>query len=129
MMSAIVLTGCNSKSVSEQGPQSTPSITSEESSNSTGDETKTQAPIITEYKQSPYLDGKGLPPVAERLPKQPKLTNEMAPEDLDYKVGVYGGTLRTVRTAVTWDAMIFQMQNEPLLNSPSLLKKEITGND
>ena len=81
-----------------------------------------------EYKQSPYLDGKGLPPVAERLPKEPKLTNEIPVDQLTYEIGNFGGTMRFVTSAVEWDADVFVMTNEPLLNTPGILGKEITGN-
>lgn len=81
-----------------------------------------------EYKQSPYLDDKGLPPVAERLPKEPKLTNEVPADQINYEVGSYGGTMRFVTSAVEWDADVFVMCNEPLLNTPGILGKEVTGN-
>lgn len=83
---------------------------------------------ITEFKQAPILDGKDLPPVKDRLPEEPKLTNEMSPEQLDYEIGTYGGMLRTVTSVVEWDADVFVMTNEPLLNTPSILGEEITGN-
>jgi len=79
-------------------------------------------------KDSPYLAGKGLPPVAERLPKVPKLTNEMPADLLDYQIGKYGGTLRLVTSGIDWDADGFVMMNEPLLNTPGILGREVTGN-
>lgn len=83
---------------------------------------------IREFRQAPMLDGRGLPPVAERLPVEPKLTNEMPPHLLDKEIGRYGGTLRTVTSVVEWDADVFVMNNEPLLNTPGILGEEITGN-
>lgn len=80
------------------------------------------------YAQSPYLEGKGLPPIAERLPKEPKLTNEVPPEQLTYEIGKYGGTIRFVTSVVNWSADFFVMDNEPLLNTPGILGKEVTGN-
>ena len=41
---------------------------------------------IAEFSQSPILDGKGLPPVAERLPDDPAVATPLGPN------GVYGGT-------------------------------------
>ncbi|KIL40566.1 hypothetical protein SD70_12490 [Gordoniibacillus kamchatkensis] len=79
-------------------------------------------------KQSPYLDGKGLPPVEQRLPKEPKLTNELPKDALTFEIGRYGGTLRTVRTDAISDSDIFIIENEPLVNSPGLLGEEITPN-
>lgn len=81
-----------------------------------------------EFKQSPMLDGKGLPPVKERLPDDVKVANEMPPDMLNYEIGTYGGTLRTVTSVVGWDADVFVMNNEPLLNTPGILGEEITGN-
>jgi peptide/nickel transport system substrate-binding protein len=74
------------------------------------------------------LDDMDLPPVEERLPNEPKLVNEMPPELLDFEVGQYGGTIRTVTAQVNWDADVFVMNNEPLLNTPGILGEEITGN-
>ncbi len=81
-----------------------------------------------EYTQSPYLDDMDLPPLEERLPENPKLTNEMPPEHLEYEIGRYGGTLRTVTSVVDWDADVFVMNTEPLLNTPGILSQEVTGN-
>ena len=85
-------------------------------------------PAQNGYKESPYLSGKGLPAVKDRLPNEPKITNEMPPELLDYKIGTYGGVLRTVRNTVSIDNVIFIMNNEPLLNTPGLLGTQITPN-
>lgn len=80
------------------------------------------------YRQSPMLDSRGLPPVEERLPKEPKLASEMPPEQLAYEIGTYGGTLRTARTDVHTDTAIFVIQNEPLVHTPGLLGEEVKGN-
>ena len=45
---------------------------------------------ITEFKQSPVLDGKNLPPVEQRLPDDPVI---IAPFD---SIGNYGGTARVI---------------------------------
>src|SRR5450756_2621177 len=79
-------------------------------------------------KESPFLQGKGLPAVADRMPKEPKLTNEMPADELNYKIGKYGGTLRTVRLEPIWDGTVWCVATEPLLNSPGRLGKEITPN-
>ncbi|WP_054026281.1 ABC transporter substrate-binding protein [Bacillus sp. FJAT-28004] len=84
--------------------------------------------IITDFKQSPLLDSKSLLPVKERLPEDYKITNELPTSQLKYEIGKYGGTLRTVTSAVDWDADVFVMSNEPLLNTPGILGEEITGN-
>lgn len=84
--------------------------------------------LPTSYRQSPFLDGKSLPPVEERLPKEPKLTNELPKDVLNYEIGRYGGTLRTVRLDPVNDSALFVINNEPLVNSPGVLGEEITPN-
>ena len=83
---------------------------------------------IDGYKQSPLLDGKSLPPVADRLPKEPKLTNELPGGYINYEIGTYGGTLRTVRMNPTTDAGLWIIQNEPIVNTPGLIGEEVTPN-
>jgi peptide/nickel transport system substrate-binding protein len=85
-------------------------------------------PKTIELKQAPMLNDKNLPPIKDRLPEEPKLTNEMPASMLNYEIGTYGGTLRTVTSVVEWDADVFVMNNEPLLNTPGILGEEITGN-
>ncbi|WP_276354860.1 ABC transporter substrate-binding protein [Cohnella caldifontis] len=80
------------------------------------------------FKQSPFFDGKSLPPVADRLPKAPKLTNEVPDSFYKYEIGTYGGTLRTVRLDPVNDADLFIIQNEPLVNTPGMLGEEVTPN-
>ncbi|WP_248926222.1 ABC transporter substrate-binding protein [Paenibacillus hamazuiensis] len=84
--------------------------------------------VPTTFKQAPMFEGKNLPPVKDRLPADVKVANEMPPDMLKYEIGTYGGTLRTVTSVVGWDADVFVMTNEPLLNTPGILGKEITGN-
>jgi peptide/nickel transport system substrate-binding protein len=81
-----------------------------------------------EYRQAPMLDEANLPPVRDRLPLVPKVTNEMPAHLLDFEIGRYGGTLRTLTSVVEWDADVFVMNNEPLLNTPAILGDEVTGN-
>ncbi|GGD89154.1 ABC transporter substrate-binding protein [Paenibacillus nasutitermitis] len=92
------------------------------------DPASTEVKEISEFKQSPYLDDKSLPAVKDRLPKDYKITNEMPASQLEYENGTYGGTLRTITAAVDWDADVFVMNNEPLINTPGILGDEITGN-
>jgi len=87
-----------------------------------------EEPVVVEFRQSPFLDRMDLPPVAERLPKEPKLTNEMPPELLDKEIGRFGGTMRLVTNEVDWNPDIFVALNEPLVNTPAHLGKEVTGN-
>jgi len=125
---SVVLTGCGGKPVMDptQAPTAEPEETKAPEESKAPEATK--PPEEMEYKESPYLAGKGLPPVKERLPKEPKLTNEMPPDQLDYKIGEYGGTFRSVRTGTNWDPEVFIMCNEPLVNTPGYTGEEITPN-
>ena len=69
-----------------------------------------------------------LPPLEERMPTVAKVSNEMAEHQLDFEIGRYGGTLRTVTSVPEWDADVFVMNNEPLINTPGILGEEITPN-
>jgi peptide/nickel transport system substrate-binding protein len=75
-------------------------------------------------KSAPGLSGS----TKDRLPAVPKLVNEMPKDLLNYQVGKYGGTLRFVTAANEFDADVFIMCNEALLNTPGILAKEVTGN-
>jgi len=92
------------------------------------DEPDEETPEAVTYSQSPFLDGKGLPPVEERLPKNPKISNSMPPSLLTYQIGRYGGTFRTPRTSPDTDTIVFIINNQPLINTPGLLGEEITPN-
>ncbi len=83
---------------------------------------------VGEYKQSPFLDGKNLAPVEERLPKNPKVVNEIPESQMQYQVGKYGGTLRTIRMDPVWDAVMWTALEEPLINSPGRLAEQLTPN-
>jgi peptide/nickel transport system substrate-binding protein len=79
-------------------------------------------------KESPFLQDKNLPPLAERLPEVPKVANELPEDYLTPEIGVYGGTLRTARLDASNDSAVFIIQNEPLVNSPGVLGEAITPN-
>lgn len=84
------------------------------------------------YSQAPMLDeaveAGTLPSVEERLPEIPKITDAMLPEDLDYQIGNYGGTLTTSTASVNWDPDIFCGMNEALLTMQSQNSDVITPN-
>ncbi len=69
-----------------------------------------------------------LPPVEDRLPLEPKLTNEMDPSQLEYEIGRYGGTLRHAALQGRDADVSPVFVNEPLVNTPGLLGSEVTGN-
>jgi peptide/nickel transport system substrate-binding protein len=119
-LAATLLNGCQSSGTGENRPE--PGRQEAASPNGVA------APVTGGYHQSPFLEGKGLPPVEQRLPKEPKLTNELPREDLNYEIGRYGGTLRTIRSDAVNDSDLFIIENEPLVNSPALTGDEITPN-
>ncbi len=87
----------------------------------------TSALAIT-YNEAPMLRTKvatgELPPVEERLPKNPFVVGPgilVAEENLDFEVGQYGGTLRIP----AWGD-VFILENETLLEGPGILA-EHTG--
>lgn len=90
------------------------------------------AETLDHYNESPILtklvEMGELPPVKERLPEQPKLTDEIAPEYLDYEIGNYGGTLKHVTSNVNWDADVFVACNEALFTCQSVNSGTITPN-
>ncbi|MGI6704739.1 MAG: ABC transporter substrate-binding protein [Clostridia bacterium] len=130
LLMSVTLSGCGSS------PTSEPTQAPEESKAPAGEETK--APEETDesvqevvYKESPFFEGKGLPPVAERLPKEPKLVNEYPAEHLKdgkLEIGKYGGMMRFVNPDPEWNPDIFLMLNEALMNTPGGMGAEVTAN-
>ena len=140
LMLSIVLTACGGSSTPTTPPaggetEQKPAESEEPAEQETeepAEEAKEEQPVPTEFNEAPMLaemvkEGK-LPKVEERLPKEPKVTNEMPAKLLDYEIGKYGGVLRTVTHAVDWDADVFVACNEALLNTPGILGEEITPN-
>ncbi|MGI6239882.1 MAG: ABC transporter substrate-binding protein [Christensenellales bacterium] len=86
----------------------------------------------TGYSQSPILDeavaSGALPPVAERLPAEPKLLHEILDEYIDLEIGNYGGTLNGISTDPNFYAKYFTGMNEGLLSMSSANSDEIIGN-
>ncbi|MGI6705681.1 MAG: hypothetical protein ACOX6S_05295 [Clostridia bacterium] len=114
-LTVAILVGCSNKPV--VGPTVAPEdsqapVESETPAESQAPE-ESKAPEKMVYKQSPFLEGKGLPPVEERLPKEPKITNEMPDELLDYEIGTYGGTIRSANSSIDYNPNLFVMNNEP----------------
>lgn len=128
LMLTLALTGCQGNNAPAAPEQATGPEKSPEKASSSGGGAAAIPAKITELRQSPYLEGKNLPPVKDRLPADYKITNEMPANQLKYEIGTYGGTLRTVTSVPDWDADVFVMNNEPLLNTPGILGDQITGN-
>ena len=80
------------------------------------------------FQESPFLAGRDLPPVEERLPLFPKVPNTLPPHQVAQSIGRFGGELRTATPNAVWNPNIWAMSNEPLLNTPGILGEEITGN-
>lgn len=123
------LTGCNNSpnTVTPEEPQEPQtSVQPEKSNEPQATQDVDQKEVV--YKESPYFEGKDLPPVKERLPEKPKISNEMPEDQLKYEIGKYGGTIRVVRNNPVWDAAINLSNCEPLINSPGLMANEITPN-
>jgi len=85
-------------------------------------------PTFDSFQESPFLAGRELPPVEERLPIYPKVPNTVIPGRVDVTIGQYGGELRTATPNAVWNANVWAINNEPLLNTPGILGEEITGN-
>ncbi|AEE96394.1 ABC transporter substrate-binding protein [Mahella australiensis] len=126
-----VLAGCGTSTEGEKQPAETGEQTTDQEEQVENKPEQTQG-TPTEFKEAPILadmvKAGNLPSLKERLPKNPKVTNEMPTDMLDYEIGQYGGTLRTVTYAPDWDADVFVMCNEPLINTPGILGEEFTPN-
>ncbi|WJH34369.1 ABC transporter substrate-binding protein [Paenibacillus sp. CC-CFT747] len=125
---AVALTGCESAAISTSPSPSASAKPPEATKAPEGGGQAGAQTIPTDFKQSPFLDGKNLAAVKERLPSDFKITNEIPSSQMKYEIGTYGGVMRTVTSAPNWDADVFVMNNEPLLNTPGILGEEITGN-
>jgi peptide/nickel transport system substrate-binding protein len=87
----------------------------------------TEAPILAEMVKAGQL-----PPLEERLPKDPFVVGPgvlVLADDLpDWQPGQYGGTIRAAHAVADWAPDIFVMTNESLLSAPSLTVQDIRGN-
>jgi peptide/nickel transport system substrate-binding protein len=129
LVSAAALTACESGGAGKEGAPTPQTAAAKPQDNGTKPANAAGATAVpSDFNQSPYLDGKNLAPVKERLPKEPKLTNELPKDYLNYEIGTYGGTLRTVRQDPVNDSDLFIINNEPLVNSPGVLGEEVTPN-
>lgn len=82
-----------------------------------------ESPMLTEQ-----VEAGTLPPVEERLPDEPLIVQEVLADLLDYEIGVYGGTYKTLTTSPNWNAEVFIGNNEALLCMRSTNSDEIVGN-
>jgi peptide/nickel transport system substrate-binding protein len=117
-----VLTGCGTNDGKQ--PTQTPEVSQEPEQTSEPTETPETPEGELVYKDAPMLKDRDLPPVEERLPKEPKISNEMPPDLLNAQIGQYGGTLRSARMDVEYDNVLFIACNEPLLNTPAYWDKK-----
>lgn len=91
--------------------------------------------LAIEYNEADMLKVKvaagELPPVEERLPKEPFVVGPgvlISEEDLDFEIGQYGGIQRMVRIwpSNSW-AMLVQC-DEPLVSGPGFTGEDVRGN-
>ena len=118
LLFAMIMVGCSSKNVDNKPEEQ--KETSDNQNKGEKADTTIDVSQITEFQQSPMLDDMDLPPVEDRIPKEPKLPNEMPSELLEFEIGKYGGTLNTVSQSINWDPNLFVMSNEPLINTPGI---------
>ena len=82
-----------------------------------------------ELSESPWFQGRGFPPVAERLPTYPRIWNTATSSHLNFQRGRYtGDPLRTIRMEAIWDALIWTGNEEPMIESPNRLGAEFVPN-
>ena len=85
-----------------------------------------EAPMLAEQVAAGEL-----PPLEERMPRNPKVTNEIPERHLEgrkLEIGKYGGTMRVASSGPDWNPDLFLMFNEPLLNTPGALGEEVYPN-
>ncbi|WP_239617970.1 ABC transporter substrate-binding protein [Cohnella mopanensis] len=123
LISSLTLAGCQSSDSKDAAAPATADV-----NNSSTPSSSPSSSSSSKYGESPFFSGKNLPPVLDRLPLEPKLTNELPADYLNLEIGTYGGTLRTARTDVVIDNDVFIINNEPLVNTPGLLGEEVTPN-
>lgn len=129
------LSGCGSKTTNKPTETSkdteTTKTTETVEDKKTAEPTEEGKPKEVVLKESPFFEGKGLAPVTERLPKEPKITNEYPAKHLKdgkLEIGEYGGIIRMINPDPDWNPDIFLMLNEPLLNTPGAVGEEVTPN-
>lgn len=83
------------------------------------EETNTPAPtaVVSQYQQAPMLDSMDLPPVDERLPDNPVVTEVVE------EIGQYGGTLQTA----SWWPEVGNVQLYFAVEAPIKWKADLTG--
>ena len=83
-----------------------------------------------EFTEAPWFQGRGFPPVAERLPDQPRIWNTATSTHLNFQRGRYNSAhnLRTIRMDPVWDALIWTGNEEPMVESPNRLGAEFSPN-
>ena len=115
---SMVLTACGAPATTEAPPAATePPAAATEPPAATEPAAATEAPAVTSYKQAPMLDSMDLPPVEERLPDQPVVTEVVE------SIGKYGGTLHTA----SWWPEVGNVQLYFAVEAPIKWKADLTG--
>lgn len=88
--------------------------------------TEQKYPVPATFQQSPMLDGMDLPPVAERLPKEPFVVGPgvlNSEQWLDWEVGKFGGTIRVPNLDGTSHELLLAL-GPTLLRAPDQSTKD-----
>ena len=91
--------------------------------------------LAVKYNEAPMLRtmvaAGELPPVEERLPEEPCVYsaewNTYPKGNVDFEIGRYGGTLRTLRFSPDWACDVFCLNNESLLGTPGIEPIDVRG--
>ncbi|HEX5809702.1 MAG TPA: ABC transporter substrate-binding protein [Anaerolineales bacterium] len=111
---SMVLTACGAPAATEPpAPADEPAATQPPAD----EPAATQAPVVTGFNQAPMLEGEDLPPVEERLPDEPVVTEVVE------AIGKYGGTLHTA----SWWPEVGNVQLYFAVEAPIKWKADLTG--
>jgi peptide/nickel transport system substrate-binding protein len=116
---SMVLTACGAPATATEPPPGAtePPAAATEPPAATEPGAATEAPTTMTYTEAPSLEGQGLPPVEERLPDQPVVT-----EVVD-AIGKYGGTIHTA----SWWPEVGNVQLYFAVEAPIKWKADLTG--
>ena len=82
------------------------------------------------FSESPWFEGRGFPPVEERLPASPRVwQNDVLPEVMEFQLGRYNrGPLRTIRMHPVQDWNNITASSMSPVNSPGRLGQSVQPN-
>ena len=128
----MLFTACKQADTTEEDASAEEGTAAEDSTGEEAQEVVAEIPAA--YTESPMLaekvDAGELPPVEERLPDVPYVAGpgtEIVVENLDFTIGKYGGTLRSVHKG-TFQPDLFMASIEGLITAPGLGIEGVHGN-